>query len=237
MWNDDFQALRATYKLILLDAFGFGRSPKPDIEYTVTDHLAAIHQTLQSLNVQTAHVVGHSMGSILALAYAHTYPKSVGKLALLALPCYRSEAEARERIKQSSLFNRLLAMDTPLARITCAIMCRLRPLFMAIAPMLAHDVPPVVAKDALRHTWASYSRTMQHIIFSAPAKDWLAEAPHPTLIIQGNADHIAPLGNVQQVIDHRPNITLRTIEAGHRLVFTHSALVAKHIADFLQDEH
>jgi threonine dehydrogenase-like Zn-dependent dehydrogenase len=74
MWNDDFRALRATYKLILLDALGFGRSPKPDIEYTVTDHLAAIHQTLQSLNVQTAHAVHRAAswqhGSLAQAEYA-----------------------------------------------------------------------------------------------------------------------------------------------------------------------
>ena len=234
MWNADFRALSTRYRLILLDILGFGHSPKPDMAYTVADHVDAIQHTLQSLNAQTAHMVGHSMGCILALAYTRAYPERIGKLVLLALPCYRDEHEARERIKQSSLFNRLLAMDTALAQVACAVMCHLRPLFMAIAPKLVHDVPAVVARDALRHTWASYSRTMQHVIFSAPAQKWLTEIPNPMFIIQGKADRIAPLENVQQAIDHLPNITLVTLEAGHRLVWTHSAAVARDIAGFLR---
>ena len=125
------------------------------------------------------------MGCILALAYAQNFPDQVMKMVSLALPCYRNEAEARERIKQSSLCNRLLAMDAPLARIACAVMCHLRPFFMAIAPMLAHDIPAVVAKDALQHTGVSYSRTMRYIIFQAPVSEWLRAIPHSMLIIQG----------------------------------------------------
>ena len=234
MWNGDFQALNTRYRLILLDTLGFGRSPKPDIEYTIADHLDALQHTLQSLNVQTAHIIGHSMGCVLALAYAYTYSERVRKLVLLALPCYRDEHEARERIKQSSLFNRLLALDTPFARVACTIMCHLRPLFMAVAPMLAHDVPAVVAKDALRHTWLSYSRTMQRVIFGAPTREWLTQIPHMTLIIQGTGDHIAPVENVQQAIGNLPNIMLVTLEASHRLVFTHSSTIAGDIKEFLE---
>src|SRR5262245_38081211 len=70
VWNRDFRALSRRYQLIFLDTLGFGASPKPEIDYTLDDHLTAIHATLQALHINTTHLVGHSMGCLLALAYA-----------------------------------------------------------------------------------------------------------------------------------------------------------------------
>jgi pimeloyl-ACP methyl ester carboxylesterase len=167
MWNGDFRALRDRYQLVLLDTLGFGFSPKPEIDYTVDDHLDAIHTTMQALILHQFHIVGHSMGCLLALAYAFRYPNTALNLALIAFPCYQSQQEAREHIQNSSLFKRWFALNTPLARIGCLVMCHLRALLMLIASMFASDVPAVAARDALRHTWASYSRTLQHVIFQA----------------------------------------------------------------------
>jgi len=234
MWNPDFHALSTGYTLILLDLLGFGDSPKPDIDYTLDDHLDAISSTLESLDIRTTHIVGHSMGCSLALAYARRFPDQVMKMVLLALPYYRSEQEARALIQQSSLFNRLLALDTPLAHLVCAIMCHLRPLLMRIVPMIAHDVPDVVAQDALKHTWGSYSRTLQHVVFRARTLEWLRTGTHPLLIIQGSQDRIAPIENVEQAIDQLPNVQHIRLDAGHRLVFTQSAVITTAIAEFLQ---
>jgi pimeloyl-ACP methyl ester carboxylesterase len=234
-WNADFLALRQRYQLVLLDTLGFGHSPKPDVDYTIADHVDAIHATLQELQIQRAHVVGHSMGCLLALAYATRFPAMVTKLALLALPCYRDEHEARAMIGRSSLMNRLAALDTPLAHLACTVMCAFRPLFLAIAPQLAPDVPPAVARDALRHTWRSYAGTLRNVIFQAPTSAWLAETRQPLLIIQGRQDRIAPPDNVIQAVAEHPHVQIIVLEAGHRLIFSHSAEISATIARFFSE--
>lgn len=234
MWNRDFQALGARYKLVFVDALGFGRSPKPDIDYSITEHLDAINYTLRALNIANVHMVGYSLGALLALAYAVTFPEQVTKLGLLALPLYHSEQEARERIKRSSLFNRLLALDTPLAHVACTLMCYFRPLLQHVVPLFARDVPAVVARDALQHTWASYSRTLRQVIFKPRAEEWLRRAQHPTLLLHGTYDRIAPIEHAQRAIDSVPNARLVALEAGHRLAFTHSAALSAQLAAFLQ---
>jgi pimeloyl-ACP methyl ester carboxylesterase len=235
MWNGDFRSLSERYTLVFIDTLGFGNSPKPDIEYSVDDHLEAIANTLQSPERKAIHIVGYSLGSLLALAYAQRYPENIAKMVLIALPCYRNEQEARERIKKSSLFNRWLALDTPLAHIACEIMCLLRPVFKFVVPMFVRDVPAVVARSALQHTWLSYSRTLQQVIFRSRVDEWLQTVAHPVLLIHGKDDEIAPFERVIQVRDHRPRTQLIALEAGHRLVFTHSAAIATAIAEFLQD--
>src|SRR5437868_1050169 len=101
-WDENFQALSQSYRLVLIDTLGFGHSPKPDLDYTLDDHLSAISDTLKGLEVSRVHLVAHSMGTLLGLAYAHRFPESVGRLLLLALPWFRNEEEARRHISHSS---------------------------------------------------------------------------------------------------------------------------------------
>src|SRR5438552_4097770 len=136
VWDEHFRSLGDSYRLILIDALGFGRSPKPALAYTVEDHLTAIRNTLRELNVGRLHIIGYSMGSLLAAAYACHYPESVISLALLATPWFENESQARETIKNHSLFNRLLALDTPLAHFVCSLMCLMRPVLMPLMPWL-----------------------------------------------------------------------------------------------------
>jgi pimeloyl-ACP methyl ester carboxylesterase len=235
VWNSDLQALSRRYKLIFIDILGFGCSPKPDIEYSLTDHLFAIRQTLFSLNTEKAHFVGHSMGCLLALAYACHFPASVARVALLSLSVYRSEEEARRIVGSTSLLTRLVALDTQLAQTLCQVMCATRPLWLTVAPLLAPDVPPAVARDALQHTWPSYSGTLRNVVFKSRARDWLQQVQHPALIIQGTHDRIAPVEPVREVIATRPNMQLRVLEAGHRLIFTHSTHIAAEVTHFFGD--
>ena len=235
VWNRDFQALSADYRLVFMDTLGFGRSPKPEIAYSLDDHLAAISTTLQSLGVSRSHMVGHSMGCLLALAFAQRFPERVTRLVLLALPYFQTEAEARATIQRTSWFNHWLALDNPLAHVACALMCRMRPAMLLIAPLLSPDVPAVVARDALRHTWTSYSRTLRNVVFRARPQEWLRTLPQPILIVQGTQDHVAPIEHVRRGIAGRKNARLIALAAGHQLIFSHSGVIAREILQFLRE--
>lgn len=235
VWNEDFQTLQNEYRLIMIDALGFGHSAKPDIDYTVADHINTIRDTLQSLNVKQIHIVGHSMGSLLALAYCQRFPDSVLNLALLSLPFFHNEQEAREGIKKSSLFNRLLAMDSPLAHAVCTLMCHLRPMLLPVMPYVVRDVPALVAKDAIRHTWQSYSKTLQHVIFQSPTDEWIKGIRQPVLLMHGIDDQTAPLANVRNEVQQFADARLIEVEnAGHDFIFTHSSLIAAELRKFFQ---
>lgn len=232
-WDENFQHLSQQYKLVMIDTLGFGHSPKPDIGYTLDDHLQSIRETLTQLEINRMHLVGHSMGTLLALAYACHFPESIEKIVLLALPLFESEQEAREHISHSSLFHRFLAMDTPLAHIVCSIMCAVRPLLLPIMPMLVSNVPPMAAEDSLRHTWLSYSRSLRNLIFGAETIKWLREIKQSVLLIHGRQDTTAPLENVKNRLGLLNHAELIELDAGHDLVFTHSRELAEAVRNFL----
>ena len=230
-WDRDFYKLGKHFKIIALDTLGFGESPKPDISYTVEDHVKAIHETLAAQEVTTAHFVGHSMGCLLSLAYAAYYPAQVDSLALLALPYFESESQARETIRNGSLFNRWLAMDTAMAKAACTLMCMLRPVLRLVAPYLVRHVPHVVAKDALDHNWQSYSRTMRNVIFRGDSRKWFQAFLGRVLLVHGTRDTTAPIDNVRGLASP-PRVQLLCLEADHGLIFSHSGWIAERLREF-----
>jgi len=84
-WEQTAIALRGIgYRVIIPDQIGFGKSSKPT-GYQFTFHQLATHtlELLRSRGVTRAHVVGHSMGGMLATRFALMFPDFTRSLTLV----------------------------------------------------------------------------------------------------------------------------------------------------------
>ncbi len=91
-WRNVVPLLDSTVRVITIDLLGFGDSPKPDwSEYQMSDHADAVARTIQSLSLKNVVVVGHSMGSLIAVDLAKRHPKLVARLVLCSMPLYINE--------------------------------------------------------------------------------------------------------------------------------------------------
>ncbi|MDQ8185082.1 alpha/beta hydrolase [Pelagicoccus sp. SDUM812002] len=72
------------YRVLIPDQIGFGKSTKPE-HYHYTFQQLAINTMglLQSLEIESAHMLGHSMGGMLATRFALLYPDYTESLTLL----------------------------------------------------------------------------------------------------------------------------------------------------------
>ncbi|GMI84590.1 hypothetical protein like AT5G17780 [Hibiscus trionum] len=86
------ESLKGHYRLFAVDLLGFGRSPKPnDSMYTLLDHVEMIDKSVISpFQLNSFHLVAHSMGCIIALALAAKYPNFVKSVTLVAPPYFPS---------------------------------------------------------------------------------------------------------------------------------------------------
>ena len=91
VWWRDFQAsglidvLARKHRVIAFDRPGFGHSERPrDRFWTPSAQAKLVAAAMASLGVARSAVVGHSMGSLVALALALDHPGRVGTLALLS---------------------------------------------------------------------------------------------------------------------------------------------------------
>lgn len=79
--------LEGRYHFILYDQRGSLRSPCPDSLITFSNHIEDVERLRSELKLSKVHLVGHSMGAVLASAYATKYPQRIKQLTLLA-PAY-----------------------------------------------------------------------------------------------------------------------------------------------------
>ncbi|QNF35356.1 alpha/beta hydrolase [Adhaeribacter swui] len=81
------------YRVIVPDQVGFGKSSKPSLHYSFHQLATNTRQLLDTLGVNKAVVIGHSMGGMLATRFALMYPEVVTKLILenpIGLEDYRT---------------------------------------------------------------------------------------------------------------------------------------------------
>jgi proline iminopeptidase len=78
------RALEGRYRFIFYDQRGSLRSPSPDTSITFSRHIEDLELLRQELGVDSVTIVAHSMGAILASAYASKCPARVRQLVLLA---------------------------------------------------------------------------------------------------------------------------------------------------------
>jgi pimeloyl-ACP methyl ester carboxylesterase len=80
-WKNLISFLTANgYRVIVPDQVGWGRSGKPNIHYSFHLLAANTKQLLDSLHVSQTHVIGHSMGGMLAARFGLMYPERINKL-------------------------------------------------------------------------------------------------------------------------------------------------------------
>jgi pimeloyl-ACP methyl ester carboxylesterase len=76
-------ALRAEgFRVVVVDQIGYGRSSKPIIPYSLNDMARNSRAILQSLKIDKAMVIGHSMGGMLAARFASLYPDVVERVVI-----------------------------------------------------------------------------------------------------------------------------------------------------------
>ncbi|PYF75973.1 alpha/beta fold hydrolase [Pedobacter nutrimenti] len=82
-WTNVIQALsKRGFRVIVPDQIGFGKSSKAFIHYSFHQMARWNKNLLDSLGIQKASVLGHSMGGMLATRFALLYPQNTEKLLL-----------------------------------------------------------------------------------------------------------------------------------------------------------
>jgi 3-oxoadipate enol-lactonase len=86
-WEAQTEFLRTEYRVVALDLRGHGRSEVAPPPYSLSTFAADSHELLLSLNATPAHVMGLSLGGMVAQVLALDYPTDVLSLILADTVC------------------------------------------------------------------------------------------------------------------------------------------------------
>ncbi len=70
VWRNVIPHLSNLGRCIAPDLIGFGKSEKPDIEYTIFDHIKYVEKLIEALKLEHLTIVMHGWGSIIGFDYA-----------------------------------------------------------------------------------------------------------------------------------------------------------------------
>ncbi|MDB5176545.1 MAG: alpha/beta hydrolase [Candidatus Saccharibacteria bacterium] len=199
--------LERDFTVVAIDLLGFGKSPKPRIDYTYEQHIDAVRQTIELLNIQKPFtLLGHSMGALIALRYAVDYPEEIDDLLLFNPPLFTDNDQMLETHKATGRHYRAM-LHSPARHLYW-------PSLKLVPRNSTKYRGPINFTDSVRMSSRAREGSYRHIIGGAQAFNDLKKTWMPVLLVNGKYDRAVYIQNLAR---HKfpSNVTVQTIETGH----------------------
>ncbi|MFJ5121336.1 alpha/beta fold hydrolase [Kitasatospora sp. NPDC088548] len=228
-WAGLIDLLRTSAHCLALDLPGFGRSaPPPDGDVTVERQAAAVADHLDRTGHRRVHLVGNSLGGLIALHLATRRPDLVGTLTLISpvLPTFPPAQALRVALLglpgAPRLYSRLLAAQSPDRRLD-----DLYRLIYANPALVGTEQRAVEARERRRRTELPYAQDMlaegvralaRAFVRQGEASAWrqARRVTAPTLLVYGRDDNLVPFRTAPRAYAAFRDVRLLTLPGvGH----------------------
>lgn len=198
-------------RVIALDLLGFGKSPRPRLRnYSVDDHTRYVQRTLKRLSVKKPFIlVGHSMGSIIAVNYCYRYKKDVSRLFLLSLPLYSKDVGLRQTYvseKQTDMYIKIYKYLLGQKNFTIKYSNKIRSLLKLNDGM-----------DINKKNWDSFRKSLSNTIIKQNTFAEIKTLKMPIEVVYGVLDTLVVKNSVNKLADFK-NVSIFRLQAVYHLV-------------------
>jgi len=204
----DQPASGQSYRVLVPDLLGFGRSPKPEWPaYNVDDHARSVIAALQHARLGGPVIlVGHSMGCLVAVRVAHERPDLVRHLILYEMPLFAGLPDKRRyRIRLNfykSLYQRLVEY---------------KPNFNLVkTPRVQRLAEKILGYTLAADVWPPFVKSLQNTILNQTTHEDIKRLPMPMDVIYGTRDRVVIRGKTTELFgEDSKNITGHTVRESH----------------------
>lgn len=95
-WHKAIPILAKRFQVITYDLRGHGASPLPQNRFCLDDLIHDLEHLRRRCGIEQAHFAGHSLGGMIAPAYALKYPKRVLSLGLFSTAAFRTKEDHKK---------------------------------------------------------------------------------------------------------------------------------------------
>lgn len=227
VWAPQWPALVDAYDVISYDLRGFGRSSLPGA--TPYAHHEDLRALLDALQVDRAHLIGHSLGGGIAASFAVAYPERTGRVVLSA-PLLRGYTQLGELMALLKTVWQIAAQDGLDAS---------RAVWLN-APLFAPTLQTPAGRALLTQVMADYSGWhWQHRDPETGLEPPLAQRLHellaPTLVLVGLRDLPDFIHMGEALAAQAPHARLELLpDRGHGPSVENAALFNARVLEFLR---
>jgi pimeloyl-ACP methyl ester carboxylesterase len=221
--------LARQFRVTTFDNRGVGRSSASDEAYSIrmmADDTAAL---MDAIGLRSAHIVGASMGGMIAQELAINYPERVERLVIACSRARASELRRKVAIAQRALWeadiprDAIAAIQQPWGSTSAILQDERKPLERLA--LLAKDPYPVAKHAFLRQLDA----TIAH-----DTVDRLSRIAAPTLVLVGAEDVLTPPHESVELARLIPGAELRILpRGGHGFTAEYPEEFNRAVIDFL----
>ena len=227
IWTQQQQRLAENYRVITPDLRGHGQSPAPVGVYEMEVLAGDVLALLDSLKIEQAAIMGHSMGGYVTLAAWRLAPARFLALGLIDSQAGADTAEGRQGRVQ--LAEKVAAEGSQVA--ADAMLPKL------FAPGLAagHPVWEQVRGMILNTQPAGIIGALHGMAARPDSNPILSTIDVPVLVVTGDKDQIIPLAKAEAMTAASPKATLKVIaNAGHMTMLEQPSVTTAAIDEFLR---
>ncbi len=220
IWFRQIPAFKEKYRCVVFDNRGAGRSSKPDYPYTMEMFADDTVGLMDSLKIENAHILGISMGGLIAQQIAISYPEKIRSLILVSTHFGGPNSIPMDD-KTMAL---LIALPTETISKEQARDMRYRATFSPQFLQENRSVMEQIDEWAERHPAPLYAQVHQSsAVGGFNAESEVKQISAPTLIIHGDSDRAVPTRNSELLADSISNSKLVLIEGG-----SHFSIIEKY---------
>jgi 3-oxoadipate enol-lactonase len=217
-WYSQLPALSAKYRVLTFDNRGIARSPEPGGEFSVSVMARDTLGLLDALELERPHIMGLSMGGMIAQELAIAHPDRVNGL-VLACTHPGGHKQIRPAPKVEELFKRMVYVGSLQSKIEAASVL-FAPETLAHRPETAREY----AEISLKHPAGPEILTKQWIaVREHDTYDRLQQIKAPTLVLTGDADVLIPPGNSKILAELIPDARLKVVPGGGHQILVEQA--------------
>ena len=240
-WLEQIPHFARDHRVIGVDLPGFGQSEMPAEEISITGYADAIDALMTELGIDTAQVVGNSMGGFIGAELAIQHPARVERLVLVAAAGLSIESVRTERTKglrhraENVAFFSLGHIASRSHQV--ALRPRLRGALLLLVAAHPTKLPgPLAAQQVLGSGKPGFSDALEAMC-RYPLRDRLELISCPTFIIWGDKDRLVPVKDAalfEQLIPNSRKIVYK--DTGHVSMMERPARFNEDVRAFLEED-
>jgi pimeloyl-ACP methyl ester carboxylesterase len=231
IWSPVLPALASRYRVISFDNRGMGQSSPSAGQYAIPDLADDAAALLDALQIEQAHVAGHSMGGQIAQELALGRPDLIGSLLLLS-SCAKCDERGKSLIEQHGKLPAIADIKT------CAML--IMPWLYTNAFYSRPGAVEELVDWILKYPYQPTPIELEHqsrAISSFDAANRIAGISCPTLMLVGEEDVLIPPLFSQNLAHSIPNAKLQVLPGtGHGLLVESPSAVAAAMLGFLSKQ-
>ncbi len=198
-WRGVREQLDGRARLLAPDLLGYGSAVRPTDHYRLDDvveHLVPVMERFQP-----THVLGYSMGGIVALALRARYGDALAGVGVVGLPVFGDEDEARAFLRGRGPVVSALLRNHTVAHVGCTLAKHTHATWRPIAKWWSPVDYEARMVPFLQHCAASHDGAMRELIFANKVPGLAAEQGPPVSALHGTEDKSAPFEHARQLAE------------------------------------